>query len=225
MLRPRIVFVVAACTAFLLSGCLEITQHVTQVRGRTVSVFVKVGIARALLEMAEGFVGGAATAESACEEVFLAEDDLFEDARVVRLERIYTETECGALYAFEYDVRKQNATDIEDIPFFVSVAPDFVEILLPGLGDRGAMDEMALAFLASSKYRLTISKTVMKTISSASVSYTYDADETIEGHDSVDALEYELDVIDMADQHLIEMSLAMLFLGDETITLTLTLLR
>lgn len=211
-----------AAMVLVLTGCLEINHHVTMTDSRTVGTFVKVGISRQMMEMAQAFAEHEMATSDSCNTIIgsgehLADrftDDVVPGARVVQLEMIDTDMECGILFHFELDTLLLRWLDDEVIPFLVSVTEDRVDIFLPGVGDGDRPDDLTLAFLAPLKYRITISKTLMEYISSAYLSYAHS--EYSEAHGGI-----ELDVIDMIDQHLIEISLALLFVEDRTATVTL----
>ena len=215
--RSRVWLAASVCsTALLLSGCLEIAQHVTMVDRRTASVFVKVGIATAIVEMAGRFSDGEVTAESACEELTGSRDEIVPDylprnARLIRFDAVDTRFECGMIFQFEYDVRVRREEATDPIPFLVWVTPREARIDLPIAGSGEPLDETALTLLASSKYRLTISKTVLKSVSAAQVTYSYQGTERTA----------DLDVIDMVDQHLVELPMSTLFAAEDVVTVTL----
>ena len=166
----RIALACGAAMVLGLTGCLEIDHHVTMTDSRTVGTVVKVGIARQMMEMAQAFAEHEMAMSDSCNSIIgsgehLANrltDDLVPGARVVQLETIDTDTECGILFHFELDTLLLRWLGDETIPFLVSIRDDRVEIFLPGMGDGRHQDELTLAFLAPLKYRLTVSKTLME---------------------------------------------------------------
>ena len=120
---------------------------------------------------------------------------------------IRSEYECGFAFSLEYDrsIDIEEASNSQGMPFFAQIKDEALRITLPGMGEGDGMDEMALMFLSSSKYRLTISKSVIESISNV----------VLQGKESTTNLEF----MDLPDIFLVEMPISLLFNSEDNLTL------
>lgn len=151
----------------VLTGCVDIFQYVGYDDSGRLNTSVSLKIQKAILEMASGFSGEEPNYE---EEFDFSEEEIAEEYPEwvsVDVSPIDTELE----YGFRLDMQTaENRMETFDdtTPFIPEKRDSEIVIPLQSMGsenDQG--EESAAAFLASSKYRLLISKKYAPTISEA----------------------------------------------------------
>jgi hypothetical protein len=211
----RLVIVLTAILT-LGAGCIDITEHITRdARGMT-CVYVKVGISKAMMEFAAGM---ADESQDPFEDMMdLNSEDLLDgipEGVDVSFEKVDNEMETGFAVRMTYDGRKfalAGPLDADDETSFMPIEEDkAVRIVFSATDDVGtgeqAQNPMAEGFMAAFKYRLTIGKAFMRTISRVVVA-TKDFD-------------YKPVPIEMPDLFLIEIPMAYLLNSQEDVQIVL----
>lgn len=198
------------------AGCIDVTEHITKdARGMT-WVFVKAGISKAMMELAAGM---ADESQGPFEEMMdLNAEDLLDDIPEgvdVSFEKVDNEMETGFAVRMTYDGRKFAGTrpiDAADEAAFLPIEDgETVRIVFSATDDAGTGDQeqnpMAEGFMTAFKYRLTIGKAFMKTLSRVVV--------------ATKEFDYTPVPIEMPDMFLIEIPMAYLLNSQEDVQIVL----
>jgi len=196
------------------AGCLDICEHITRDSDGRVCVYIKVGLSKAMIDLAQDLNE---SASDPFEDVDLGQDELVEglpegvDASV---ERIDNDIESGFAITATYPAAVSASLALTagegEAPFFPIESERSVRIRFPeSEADREQPDEenpFEKGMMQSFKYRLTIGKAFMKTVSRVTVS-------TADG-------EREAAFVSLPDLYLVEIPIAVL-LGEGGADVTL----
>jgi hypothetical protein len=198
------------------AGCIDVTEHITRdARGMT-CVFVKVGISKAMMEFAAGMADE--SQDPFGEMMDLDANDFLDgipEGVDVSFEKVDNEMETGFAVRMTYDGKKFSGAppiDATDETALLPIEDDkTVRIVFSATDGAGTGDQeqnpMAEGIMAAFKYRLTIGKAFMKTISRVVVA-TKDFD-------------YKPVAIEMPDMFLIEIPMVYLLNSREDVQIVL----
>ncbi len=165
-IRPAVYTVILAAATLLLTGCLEVVQHIGSGPGDSVDNYVRVTLQRGIFSFAEAFGGEAMTDEDFAEEFGMSEQEVLEDLPAgvsARFEPVITEFDFG----FSLRTTTDRSFRSDEGAFVPMIRDGSLYIHLPP-GDEEEADEAAF-FLASAKYRIILDKEVMPHVSSAEI--------------------------------------------------------
>jgi hypothetical protein len=170
----RIATLTLVAAVVLLSGCFDIYEHISRDQNGLVDVYFRVSFSRSMMEMA--------TSMSETPRAF-SPDDLFgeQDAATSEIlstfggkfERIDTSAELGAWTEFAINPKLKPHLDLmkaRSSPLVPDISSNQIVITFNGAGENPDYQQTYDQILSSFKFRLTISKSVMPTVSRAVVS-------------------------------------------------------
>ncbi|MDD3366371.1 MAG: hypothetical protein PHS67_03820 [Sphaerochaetaceae bacterium] len=188
-------------TLFTFTSCIDIFQNITLTPDNNIDMTVRFTVSKMLFELGES--------DEPIEDVFAEEfmsADLAQtlfgetETRHVSYKTVNTEFDYGANIQISYP--KELEVSQEDV-LFPRVLPHRIEIK-PFIGDSEEMeqDPYAMMFFSSMKYRLQLSKNLLKTIEKATLVFK-------------NGESYVLDPIDLAESFLFEVPLVLLMSGED----------
>jgi hypothetical protein len=197
--------VLAAASALLLAGCFDAYQHITKERNGHVSVYFKIAMSKAFLNMANGAGGSGGSDSSQPAEDPFAE---FQNSPMVTAAKelgssisgIDNDTEFGLVMRSSLDLKSKAVRDAMKSgagPLVPQVSDSGITLFFPSQNPPSNKDEGSGAILTSFKYRLSVGKALMPTMSKV-VLRTGDT-ETV------------LAAVDLPDMYLIEVPLSSVF--------------
>jgi hypothetical protein len=186
------------------SGCIDIEEHITRNSEGQVCVFVKVGVAKGMIELAEQM---GEDGENPLGDLDLGEEELVEDypsGVQAKLSRIDNEYEVGFRIDLVYDDVDMNMASIEapgeDLTFLPIEGEREVRIVFASTEEAGESslpeDPFSSAVFSSFKYRLTIGRQFMSSLSRVVV--------------SAGAIDYKPEFVSYPDMFLVEIPLSYL---------------
>ncbi len=174
-MKKSVLILLVLSAALLLSGCIDVVHYISKDIAGDTEVYFKVAVSKAVFQMAESMGGGGDTTEEPAEGPDMNMDavrEQFPQWVDVSFDTIDNEAESG--FALRYSVDKQRQVPLEDPPpLFPIRTKDGFDILLPaqekeeGGSTAGQSDQMGSLFLASSHYKIILSKKVAAKIQSA----------------------------------------------------------
>lgn len=166
--------------ALVLTGCIDIEQHVTAGSSGGVRTFIRFTFDKALFELAGQMGGEPVDYDQMLSEADLEQDDLLE-VMPAGVEAIYQPVNTAARFGFDAEISvpgrlanapfrstaaiPSNSPDL-DRTFFPYRLNGGLVIPIEGIGES---DEQSEAFLASAEYSLTIGSSLMPTVSAVHV--------------------------------------------------------
>ena len=209
MKRRILVTVCGIIIALGMSSCLDAIEYITLDDGGDIKLSFMITLSRGLVEMgSEG-----ESIEDTFEEEVLDPDELssmIPGATAVDARPIDSDVDYGYLFTFTIPRGYKPEPETPMAPRF---SKNGIEILL-GMPDKGeeaeggeadsddSMDEMAEAIFSSAKYKIQISKKLLKRASRA---YLYNA----EGE------EFSVDLIDLGDNYLVNLPMLLVMDPEE----------
>lgn len=158
-----------------LTGCLDIVQHVTRKSDGTDQNTISITIAKAMLEMATAMQGTQNGDSSINYDEFFSEfnaSDMEEYEQFgAKITKINDQVNVGYLIDMNLNYKDKNTLKVinaENIDFIPKYEKKKMSIYVGSLQDDASSqtdNEMAQLFLATSKYRLLVSKSCMPSIS------------------------------------------------------------
>lgn len=194
---------------FTLTSCIEVYQHIGKNKNGTIHIFTKLSVSKMIMELGNSFSDN--PEEIDYDEMlgdFSSEDlSMYESLNPV-INKINTEFEFGYSIAFDIDKKDKNYKNhiLENDIYFMPLFDDNVIIIrMNSSADNESIDNTAKDFLISSKYRITVSKSII-----------YPINEVV--------LEYSDEVIsivpdDLGDSYLIEMPMDSILQNNAVLTI------
>lgn len=204
MIKKLIKLSLLLTTIIMMTSCLDGLHHITKKKNGDVVVTFKMIASKALFDMANNMGGGDG---SSLEEEFgseiIEEDDIHDmvpGLKSVRVEMINDEIDFGFVVTMTIDDLSKVPADT---PFIPHIYNDRLEIF-PYMSESGSTSEdesgMAMAFMASAKYKVIVSKTIYP---AASKAYLASLDQ-----------ELEFTLVDLGDSYLIDVPFAVMMLDE-----------
>ncbi|MDR3114657.1 MAG: hypothetical protein LBU25_03965 [Treponema sp.] len=191
--------------ASLCTGCIDVYQHITRGLKEIEHNTLKITISKMILEMS-----GESPDYDAWLEANRGNTDIDTyGALNARIEKVNDDLDLGYVITMNLDYTDTASRDLLDRTDFIPVyAEQYTEIHGTALSDDDdrEMNEMALAFLSTGKYRLSMSKTCIGTLKRVRMAGP------AEGF-------ADIAYIDMGDAYLIEIPILYFFSNDTTIRL------
>ena len=158
----KYLFIIVLICGFLLSGCIDIYQHITKDNNGNERNTIKITLNKAIFEIGSSFGG---IDDFDFEDIFNESDfDIHEYKQFgASVTAINNDFDAGYLIDMRMDYRDRNIINQlnkEKFSFIHKYNGKNISIHIDCLGESGADfdNAMAAAFLASGKYRLFISK-------------------------------------------------------------------
>ena len=154
-----------------LTGCIDIVQHITRKSDGTDQNTISLTIAKAMLEMATSMQGNSSVNYDELFTEFNASDMKEYEQFGAKITKINDQVNVGYLIDMNINYKDKDilkAINAEDIDFIPKYTKKKMTIYVGSLQDDDSSqtgNEMAQLFLATSKYRLLISKSCMPSIS------------------------------------------------------------
>ena len=200
--RKKAIGIIVFCLiAFMLSGCFNITQHISK-DGNDLNVFVKFAVSKSVFEMSSS-MGGNKSDDNPCEGVFEFNENFIISEIPENVEARFVKTdndlECGYEMYMSVDVKSKDYKKLKrsNAPaLFPLVADGEIYIKFPKNDENssGGGDQMGAAFMSTALYRLTVNRNVIDEIDTV----------TFKTEDE----SYELTYIELTDIFIIEVPLA-----------------
>ena len=204
---PRLMRSVSvAIAALLLGACLDVTQYISKDKQGLTNVYLKVGIAKSLMELAK-------LESSEFEDPFeslrgLQAEDVFKGLPAgtqMTTDKIDNDFEYGFSLSIALDFQaqiKKGLIDPSQINPFVPIDRGTkVTIDLPPPDGSESKNPVTDSMMKSFKYRLIVAKTYMPKISRVIV--------------STNSFDYKPELVSLSDIYLIEMPIGYLIASDE----------
>ncbi|MDR0722165.1 MAG: hypothetical protein LBF75_05135 [Treponema sp.] len=196
--------------AWLCTGCIDVYQHITRSPQGIERNTLKITVSKMILEMANGMSDESVDYDAWLEANKGSTDIDTYGTLNARIEKVNDDLDLGYLITMNLDYTDKTNRDILEggrdfIPIY---AQNHTEIHITALSDDEDREtnEMALAFLSTGKYRLSMSKTCIGTLKQVVMA---GPTETF----------IEIAYIDMGDAYLIEIPILYFFSNDITIRL------
>jgi len=154
-----------------LTGCIDIVQHITRKSDGTDQNTISITIAKAMLEMASSMQGNSSVNYDELFTEFNTSDMEEYEQFGAKITKINDQVNAGYLIDMNLNYKDKNtlkAINTENIDFIPKYEKKKMTIYVGSLKDDESSqtdNEMFQLFLASSKYRLLISKSCMPSIS------------------------------------------------------------
>ena len=190
-----------------LTGCIDIVQHITRKRDGTEQNTISITVTKAVLELFASMQGNTSLNYDELFAEFNTSDMKEYEQFGAKMTKINDQVNAGYLIDMNIDYKDKNvlkAINAEDIDFIPKYAKNKMMIYAGSLKDDDSLqtdNEMLQLFLASSKYRLLISKSCMPSISKILLKKAKKST--------------EVSYIDLYDEYLIDIPI-MLLLTDKT---------
>lgn len=190
-----------------LTGCIDIVQHITRKSDGTEQNTISITVTKAVLELFASMQGNTSLNYDELFDEFNTSDMKEYEQFGAKMTKINDQVNAGYLIDMNIDYKDKNvlkAINAEDIDFIPKYAKNKMMIYAGSLKDDDSLqtdNEMLQLFLASSKYRLLISKSCMPSISKILLKKTKKST--------------EVSYIDLYDEYLIDIPI-MLLLTDKT---------
>lgn len=155
-----------------LTGCLDIVQHITRKSDGTDQNTISITVAKAMIETAAAIQGDSSVNYDDLFAEFNASDIKEYEQFGAKITKINDQVNAGYLIDMNLNYKDKNtlkAINAEDIDFIPRYTKKKMTIYIGSLQQEGDSlqtdNEMVQLFLATSKYRLLISKSCMPSIS------------------------------------------------------------
>lgn len=192
-----------------LTGCIDIVQHITRKSDGTEQNTISITVAKAMIEMASAMQGEPSVNYDALFNEFNTSDmDEYEQFGA-KITKINDQVNAGYLIDMNLNYKDKNtlkAINVQDIDFIPKYEKKKMTIYVGSLQDDDSSksdNEMAQLFLATSKYRLLVSKSCLPSISKVLLK---------EAKNST-----EISWFDLYDEYMIDIPMAMLLKNKTTI--------
>ena len=192
-----------------LTGCIDIVQHITRKSDGTEQNTISITVAKAMIEMASAMQGEPSVNYDALFNEFNTSDmDEYEQFGA-KITKINDQVNAGYLIDMNLNYKDKDvlkAINAEDIDFIPKYEKKKMTIYVGSLQDDDSSksdNEMAQLFLATSKYRLLVSKSCLPSISKVLLK---------EAKNST-----EISWFDLYDEYMIDIPMAMLLKNKTTI--------
>ena len=192
-----------------LTGCIDIVQHITRKSDGTEQNTISITVAKSMIEMASAMQGEPSVNYDALFNEFNTSDmDEYEQFGA-KITKINDQVNAGYLIDMNLNYKDKNtlkAINAQDIDFIPKYEKKKMTIYVGSLHDDDSSksdNEMAQLFLATSKYRLLVSKSCLPSISKVLLK---------EAKNST-----EISWFDLYDEYMIDIPMAMLLKNKTTI--------
>lgn len=156
-----------AGTTLLLTGCLEVVQHIGTGSGNTVDNYIRITLQRSIFSFAESFGGEAPSDDEFAREFGMTENEVMKDLPegvTAQFEPIVTDYDYG--FALTTTTNRSFRAE-RDAAFIPQLVGDELHVMLPPGNDEEANE--AAFFLASAKYRIIVDKTILPILQEANL--------------------------------------------------------
>jgi len=206
MKRRIFLIVTGLFLAIMLTSCLDAIEYITLDKNGDIELSFMITISKSLFEMG----GGGESVEDTFEDEIIDPKEISEmipGAMDVKTRLVDSDVDYGYLFTFTLPRDYQPAPDTPMAPRFTKSG---LVILLAMGGEEEAdteesdesMDDMAAAIFSSAKYKVQISKQLLK---SASRAYIY----------SADGEETSVELVDLGDNYLVNLPMLMVMMSEE----------
>lgn len=196
--------------ACLCTGCIDVYQHITRSPQGIERNTLKITVSKMILEMANGMSGESLDYDAWLEANKGSTDIDTYGTLNARIEKVNNDLDLGYLITMNLDYTDKTNRDLlgGGMDFIPVYAKNHTEIRITALSDDpdGETNEMALAFLSTGKYRLSMSKTCIGTLKRVVLAGPTEAFT-------------EIAYLDMGDAYFIEIPILYFFNNDITIRL------
>jgi hypothetical protein len=204
----RLGIVLLVLSILCLAGCLDIYEHVSKEKNGNTNVYLKLTVAKALLEMAKSD-SQKGDSDPFAEITGSGENEIYKEITDVlkgKLTRIDTELEAGMAVELSLNLKAKEVRaflDSDDSPLIPRIDDEKIVFTFSTMNRSSSEDnQMGLALLSSYKYRLTISKSICPTISRVIL--------------STDEFDFKPQIASLPDMFLVEVPLSYLFKASKT---------
>jgi hypothetical protein len=195
----------------LFAGCIDVIEHISKEKDGRINIYFKVAAAKSILQMAGGKQADASP--NPCEAISNFANNYFlriEKELPVKLSKIDTEDECGLALELALDM---NSTEVKNMaeslktPIIPIISGNQIILRFPGEA-RQPENKIGSVLLSSFKYRLSISRSVLESVSKAVF--------------STPEIDYKPQVVTLPDQIFIEIPISYIFAGSKDSRLIIT---
>ena len=192
-----------------LTGCVDIVQHITRKSDGIEQNTISITVSKAMIEMAAAMQDNSAVNYDDLFNKFNASDmDEYEQFGA-KITKINDQVNAGYLIDMNLNYKDKNtlkAINVQDIDFIPKYEKKKMTIYVGSLQDDDSSqsdNEMAQLFLATSKYRLLVSKSCMPSISKVILKAAKTST--------------EISYLDLYDEYLIDIPMLTLFKEEITV--------
>ena len=194
-----------------LTGCVDIVQHITRKTDGTEQNTISIMVTKAVIELFASMQGNRTVNYDELFTEFNTSDMKEYEQFGAKITKINDQTNVGYLIDMNIDYKDKDvlkAINAENIDFIPKYAKKKMTIYIGSMQDKSALqtqNEVLQLFLASSKYRLLISKTCMPSISKVLLKMSKQS--------------VEVSYLDLYDEYLIDIPIAFLLTDKITVEL------
>jgi hypothetical protein len=194
-----------------LTGCVDIVQHITRKTDGTEQNTISIMVTKAVIELFASMQGNRTVNYDELFTEFNTSDMKEYEQFGAKITKINDQTNVGYLIDMNIDYKDKDvlkAINAENIDFIPKYAKKKMTIYIGSMQDKSALqtqNEVLQLFLASSKYRLLISKTCMPSISKVLLKMSKQS--------------VEVSYLDLYDEYLIDIPIAFLLTDKLTVEL------
>ena len=194
-----------------LTGCVDIVQHITRKTNGTEQNTISIMVTKAVIELFASMQGNRTVNYDELFTEFNTSDMKEYEQFGAKITKINDQTNVGYLIDMNIDYKDKDvlkAINAENIDFIPKYAKKKMTIYIGSMQDKSALqtqNEVLQLFLASSKYRLLISKTCMPSISKVLLKMSKQS--------------VEVSYLDLYDEYLIDIPIAFLLTDKITVEL------
>jgi hypothetical protein len=190
-----------AASALLLAGCFDVYQHITKENNGHVSVYFTIAMSKTFLNMANG-AGGASSQPPSDPFADFQNSPMVAGAKELgsSITRIDNDTEFGVVMQSSLDLKLravQDAMKSPAGPLVPQISDKGITLFFPGQSSPSDKDQNSGAILTAFKYRLSVGKSLMPTLSKVIL--------------RTGEIETVLAAVDLPDMYLIETPLSSVF--------------
>ena len=194
-----------------LTGCVDIVQHITRKTDGTEQNTISIMVTKAVIELFASMQGNRTVNYDELFTEFNTSDMKEYEQFGAKMTKINDQVNAGYLIDMNIDYKDKDvlkAINAENIDFIPKYAKKKMTIYIGSMQDKSALqtqNEVLQLFLASSKYRLLISKTCMPSISKVLLKMSKQS--------------VEVSYLDLYDEYLIDIPIAFLLTDKITVEL------
>src|SRR5271157_4167698 len=160
---------VLGASVFLLVGCFDVYQHVTKETNVNVSMYFKIAMSKAFLNMGNSS-GGSNSQPATNPFADFSSNPIVTAAQQLggTVTGIDTDTEFGVAIRLSLDTKSpdvQAAMSSQGSPLIPQISDKGITISFPSQGSPSGQDQNSKAIMTAFKYRLSIGKALLPTIS------------------------------------------------------------
>jgi hypothetical protein len=208
----KLAFPAALALCFVLSGCIDVFQHLTRDANGIERNIIKVTVSKAIFAMANGLSGSGGDIDY---------EELLDESSPIgvgdygqfgaTVERVNDTMDIGYLVDMNIDYRDRDMVsriNRSNTSFIPKYSGKNIAIHIDRLGEKSGSaesDAMAAAFLATGKYRLAINKKCVADIEKIII--------------QADEGELDIGFIDLYDEYLVEIPIPIIFMSDVDIVI------